>query len=298
MAGEVQHIPVMAREVQEYLRLPAGGCFVDCTLGLGGHSLAAARQVGVTGRLIGIDHDNSALAIAKEKLLSVGVPFDLINDDFRNLPKILDKLGISAVDGMLFDLGISSFQIDDPVRGFSLKADGPLDMRMNPDGPLSAYDLVNSLSEQEISLILRDYGEERWHNRIARNIVEQRTQNPIATTKELSDLVMRSMPRGRDWQKIHPATRTFQAFRIAVNRELESITLALDNCLPYLKNGARICVIAFHSLEDRIVKQKFREFARAEKIELITKKPLRPEEEEARQNPRARSARLRVAQKI
>jgi len=236
--------------------------------------------------------------LAKERLSGCSPQCEFVHDDFRNIDRILDRAGIKAVDGILLDLGISSFQMDDAQRGFSLRGEGPLDMRMNQDSYISAYDLVNSLSEKEIAQILRDYGEERWHNRIARHLVEQRGRNPIATTKDLSDAVMRAIPHGRAWQKIHPATRTFQAFRIAVNRELESLEVALNKCLAYLKSGGRIVVISFHSLEDRIVKQKFRSSAQLGQVSLVVKKPVCPTEKEISENPRARSARLRVAEKI
>jgi 16S rRNA (cytosine1402-N4)-methyltransferase len=198
----------------------------------------------------------------------------------------------------LLDLGLSSFQLNDPKRGFGFRAEGPLDMRMNQDNPLSAFDLVNSLSEREISTILKDFGQERWHNRIARYIVAKRSEKPIETTAELSHVVLKAMPRSSKRQKIHPATRTFQAFRIAVNRELEGLQEALDKCIGSLKIGGRIGVIAFHSLEDRIVKQTFRDMAKSGTVKLIFKKPLRPSDGEVQLNPRARSARFRVAERI
>ena len=293
-----RHIPVMAKEVQEYLHLPAGGCLVDCTLGMGGHTSLLAAQLGPQGRIVAIDRDKQSLQQAKENLAACPTPCEFVHDDFRHVDSILDRLSIQKVDGILLDLGLSSFQLDDVERGFSLRAEGPLDMRMDQESYISAYDLVNSLSEREISQILRDYGEERWHNRIARYMVEQRSRKPIETTAELSDAVLRAIPRGCAHQKIHPATRTFQAFRIAVNRELESLEIALDKCLPFLKPRARICVISFHSLEDRIVKQKFRFYLHRGQLRLVVKKPLRPTENEVGDNPRARSARLRVAEKI
>lgn len=288
------HIPVMHAEVQEYLNLPSGGCFVDCTLGGGGHSKLIASQLGPQGRIIGIDRDRESLHLARENLGDCR-QCDFIHDDFRNIDKILDSLGIDQVDGMLFDLGISSLQLDDPKRGFSLKTEGPLDMRMDQDGCLLAYDLINTLSEHEIALILKDYGQERWHKRIARRIVSKR---PLETTKDLSDIVLEAIPYVSKRERIHPATRTFQAFRIAVNRELESLEIALQKSVGYLKVGARICVISFHSLEDRIVKQRFRFFAKEKRVKLIVKKPLRPQDNEVSQNPRSRSARLRVAERI
>ena len=236
-----------------------------------------------------------ALKIAQENLSEKGAKFNFVHDNFRNIKKILDDLNIKEVDGMLFDLGVSSLQLDDPDRGFSFRGEGPLDMRMNQEGFISAYDLINSLSEHEISKILKEYGQERWHKRIARYIVAQR---PIQSTTELSKVAVMATPAQYRRQKIHPATKTFQAFRIAVNRELESIEIALDKAIDFLKPGGRICVISFHSLEDRIAKIKFREFARNKRAELITKKPIFPQEDETISNPRARSARLRVVQKI
>ena len=301
------HVPVMQKEVQEYLNLSANATFVDCTLGLGGHARLIAEGLGPDGHLIGIDRDAQSLSLAKANLANSVCRKDFVHDDFRNIDKVLDGLKISQVEGMLFDFGISSFQLDKPERGFSIKSDGPLDMRMDQDSFISAYDLVNSLSEQEIASILHNYGEERMSRRIARFLVEERAKKPIESTKELSEIVMRAMPGRLRHQRIHPATRTFQALRIAVNRELESIELALNKCVKYLKKNGRICVIAFHSLEDRIVKQKFRAYTVAQataqgtdsvQLELVVRKPIRPMEEEVIANPRARSARLRVAQKI
>lgn len=298
MSEECYHTPVMQKEVVEALSLPVGGCLVDCTLGMGRHSSLLVRSLGPQGKIIAIDRDRQSLDVAKANLSEMSSQFTFVHDDFRHIDKILDHLGIASVDGILFDLGISSFQLDNQQRGFSIKSNGPLDMRMDQESWLSAYDLVNSLSEKEISKILKDYGEERWHSRIARRLVEARSIRPIETTKELSDIVLKATPRAAGWQKIHPATRTFQAFRIAVNRELESLDIALGKCASYLKPGGRICVISFHSLEDRIVKNTFRSFAQNGDFRLILKKPLYPAEDEVRENPRARSARLRVVEKI
>ena len=257
-----------------------------------------ARAIGPQGYLIGIDRDNLSLEVAKKNLGHFQKQTFFIHDDFRNINKILDERGIEKVDGILFDLGISSFQLDDSSRGFSFKTNGPLDMRIDQMSFLSAYDLINSLSERELSLILKNYGEERWHNRIAHDLVQRRSQSPIQTTSELRETVIKAMPKGHGHQKIDPATRTFQAFRIAVNRELESLEIALNKAIPYVKDSGRICVISFHSLEDRIVKQTFRTFHREGIVRLITKKPLRPGPEEVQRNPRARSARMRVVEKI
>ncbi len=292
------HIPVMLNEVTEYLNPVRGNIVVDGTLGLAGHAEVLLGLIGTQGRLIGIDRDTKALAMAKENLKDHLGQCDLVHDNYSHIDKVLDGLGIQAVDRILLDLGLSSLQLNDPERGFSFREEGPLDMRMDQDSHISAFDLVNSLSEKEMSLILKDFGEERWHNRIARGIVEQRCKSSIETTKDLSDIVMHSIPPRKKWQKAHPATRTFQAFRIAVNRELEGLEEALDKCINALTSGGRIAVIAFHSLEDRIVKHKFRSLAKGGTLNLIVKKPLRPSEHEAEINPRARSARLRIAERI
>jgi 16S rRNA (cytosine1402-N4)-methyltransferase len=293
-----QHIPVLGAEIQQYLNLHPGNCFVDCTIGLGGHSVLLSTQVLPGGRIIGIDRDADSLRLAQENLSSFSGRCDFVRDDFRQLDTILNNLGVEQVDGMLFDLGISSYQLDNPSRGFSLKMDGPLDMRMDQESFLSAYDLINSLSERELAMILRKYGEERLSHRIARFLVAQREKGPLQSTRELCDVVLRAMPAKYHRQKIHPATRTFQAFRIAVNRELESIELALQKAVAYLKVGGRIAVISFHSLEDRIVKHSFRHFAHDKQLRLILKKPLQPTLEERQRNPRSRSARLRVAERL
>lgn len=298
MSSPAEHVPVMPKEVKEYLSLQKGGCFVDATLGLGGHTFLLAPCIGPEGRIIGIDRDAQALKQANVRLGLYAEQCTFVHDNFRNIDKVLSQLGISQVDGMLFDLGISSFQLNDPERGFSFQVEGPLDMRMNQENFLSAYDLINSLSEREISFILKEYGEERWHKRIARYLVSHR---PIETTTDLKEAVLKAIPavyKYKKRQRIHPATRTFQAIRIVVNRELEALDIALDRCIEYLKPRARVCVIAFHSLEDRVVKNKFRDFARAGRVKLLTKKPLFSSEEEVIGNPRARSARLRVAEKV
>ncbi|MFA5088456.1 MAG: 16S rRNA (cytosine(1402)-N(4))-methyltransferase RsmH [Candidatus Omnitrophota bacterium] len=298
MLQEIQHIPVMLKEVVENLNLSPGACIVDCTLGLGGHAVAIAKQIGPQGLLIGIDRDEESIRLARESLQQESARFDIVQDDYRNIDKILDKLGVKKVDGIVFDLGISSYQLSSPARGFSFNSEGPLDMRLDQNSYISAYDIVNSLSEKEISTILRNFGQERWHNRIAHYVVEQRNKKPIASTKDLSDTVLRAIPARFRRQRIHPATRTFQAIRIAVNRELESLEIALEKCINYLKIGGRISVISFHSLEDKIVKEKFRHFNKIGQLSLIVKKPLRPTEEEVRNNGRSRSARLRVAERI
>ena len=298
MMQNAWHTPVMPNEVIGYLNLAFGNCVVDCTMGVGGHAVLIAEKIGTEGRIIGLDRDSGSLAIARENMKVIGTHCDYIHADYRHIDQVLAQLGTREVDGMLFDLGISSFQLNDPERGFSFRLDGPLDMRIDKEAGISAYDLVNSLSQQEIAAILKKYGQERLSNRIARYLVERRLQAPIVSTRDLRDIVLRALPRAATRQKIHPATRTFQAIRIAVNRELESLDVALEKSIGCLKQGARICVVSFHSLEDKIVKEKFRYFSRQGKIKLIVKKPLRPQEEEVNSNSRARSARLRVAEKI
>lgn len=298
MDHQTVHIPVMTREVMQYLNLKPGAIVVDGTLGTAGHAHLMAQAIAAEGSLIGIDRDGHSIAVAAQRLKDFSSQCRLIQDDYRNLDHILNQLEISKVDSMLFDLGISSYQLDNPERGFSLKLEGPLDMRMDQESYISAYDLVNSLSEREISTILRNFGQERWHNRIAHYLVAQRIKNPIESTKDLTDTVLKAIPYRYQHEKIHPATRTFQAIRIAVNRELEALEVVLDKSIDFLKIGGRICVIAFHSLEDRIVKEKFRHFAKAGRLKLIVKKPLRPTDTEMNNNPRSRSARLRVAERI
>lgn len=295
---EPGHIPVMLNEIVEYLRPGEGQTLVDATVGLAGHAQVLSNLVGNRGRIIGIDQDAQILSGAEKQLSNSQGQFHLVHDNFRNVDRVLSGLGIAKVDGILIDCGLSSVQLNNSRRGFGFREEGPLDMRMNQENPVTAYDLVNSLSEKEISDLLRDFGQERWHHRIARAVVRRRTEKPIETTVELSDLVLSAMPRMRKWQKIHPATRTFQAFRIAVNRELEGLEEALAKCGSLLNAGGRMAVIAFHSLEDRIVKQAFKHMAHNGVVKIITKKPLRPSEGEIQTNPRARSARLRIAERI
>ncbi len=297
MSEDQVHIPVMSKEIQEGLNLQPGNVFVDCTLGLAGHAAEVVKVLGPEGRIVGIDRDASSLAVAEQHLSGFNGKKDFVHSDFRYIENILNDLNVDKVNGILLDLGISSFQLDNPDRGFSIRLNGPLDMRMDQENFISAYDLVNSLSERELAIILKKYGEERWHYRIARFLVEERTKHPIETTRELSHAVLRAIPAHNRHQRIHPATRTFQAFRIAVNRELESLEMAMEHCVKRLAPGGRICVISFHSLEDRIVKHKFRQMAKDGLLNLITKKPLRPNDEETSQNIRARSARLRIAER-
>lgn len=295
---EVMHKPVMAKEALESLNLRPGSLVLDATIGCAGHSLLILEKIMPGGRLIGIDRDNESLEYARARLDNFKENVHLVYADFRNLDKALSDLRIDKVDAMLFDLGISSLQLDSPERGFSIKTDAPLDMRMDRASYISAYDLVNNLTEDEISALLRRFGEERWHNRIARFLVRERERQPIVTTGQLSSIVLRAMPRGLGYQKIHPATRAFQAFRIAVNRELESLEEALNKAAEFLNVGGRISVISFHSLEDRVVKNIFKQLYREGRVRLIFAKPQIPRFDEIRENPRSRSAKLRTIEKI
>lgn len=295
---EVMHKPVMAKETLESLNLSPGSLVLDATIGCAGHSLLILEKVMPGGRLIGIDRDNESLEYARARLDNFKENVNLVYADFRNLDKVLSDLRIDKVDAMLFDLGISSLQLDSPERGFSIKTDAPLDMRMDRASYISAYDLVNNLTEDEISALLKRFGEERWHNRIARFLVRERERQPIVTTGQLSSIVLRAMPRGLGYQKIHPATRAFQAFRIAVNRELESLEEALNKAAEFLNVGGRISVISFHSLEDRVVKNIFKQLYREGRVRLIFAKPQIPHFDEIRKNPRSRSAKLRTIEKI
>ncbi|MCQ9207864.1 MAG: 16S rRNA (cytosine(1402)-N(4))-methyltransferase RsmH [Omnitrophica bacterium] len=286
----------MCKELVNYLNLNKGGTVLDCTVGSGGHAEAILKRIGSGGRLIGIDQDRDALDLTKNRLLKRFKNCTLVQANFRNMDTILVELSIDVLDGIIFDLGVSSLQLDSAARGFSIRLDAPLDMRMDSNLKLSAFDLVNFLPEENISDILKNYGQERWHKRIARAIVRERKKSIIVSTRQLVDLVRRVIPYR--YARIHPATRTFQALRIAVNDELTALREGLNKCVGYLKKGARVCVISFHSMEDRIVKRKFRDLAKEEIFQLITKKPIRPTEEETKTNPRVRSAKMRVAEKI
>jgi len=288
----------MMDEVIKSLNLRPQSTVVDCTVGTGGHSIEILKHITPKGRLIAIDRDKESLECAKEELKEYGGSTIFVHNDFRNIDRILDDLQIEKVDAILFDLGISSFQLEAADRGFSIKNDGPLDMRMDRSSYISAYDLVNNLTEEEISSILRAFGQERWHNRIARHLVRARVSQPIATTGQLSSIILKAIPHGLSHSKIHPATRSFQAFRIAVNRELESLEEALRKAVNYLSKGGRMSVIAFHSLEDRIVKNTFKKFFREGRVNLVNNKPVIPEAEEILVNPRARSAKLRTIERI
>jgi len=291
------HVPVLTVEALRFLQPERGGLFVDCTVGLGGHA-RALLEAGAT-RLIGLDRDADALAIARATLARWSDRIELVHADYRSLDEVLDARGITLVDGALADLGVSSLQFDTGGRGFSFQRDEPLDMRMDRSRGETAADLLGRAGETEIADAIFTYGEERFSRRIARAIVEARREAPIATTGRLASLVRRVIPR-RGHMRIDPATRTFQALRIWVNRELEGLDAFLQRAARRLQAGARLVVIAFHSLEDRIVKHTLRalEHATDAAVKVLTKKPLVPTEEEVRRNPRARSAKLRAAERL
>lgn len=294
------HTPVMLKEVLDYLNLGPGKTIVDATIGTGGHSKAIIERIMPSGKLIGIDRDEESLTISKERLSDFSGVCEFAYGNFIDLDTILKSLNIKKIDGILFDLGISSYQLENPNRGFSFQYDGPLDMRLDRNSYICAYDLVNNLNKEEISALLWTFGQERWHNRIAHFLVEERERQAITSTSQLSNIVLKAIPykyRYRHY-RIHPATRTFQAMRIAVNRELETLEVAINKAVEFLDTSARICVISFHSLEDRIVKLTFRKFASLGLIKMITAKPLTPMETEIRGNPSSRSSKLRVAEKL
>jgi len=265
---------------------------VDATVGTGGHAEAILERILPGGRLVGLDRDPEALAVARRRLERFGEAVQLVQANFADLHYVLRALGIARVQGVLMDLGVSGLQLAAPHRGFSFRLAGPLDMRMDPASPVTAADLVNRLSEKELAELLRRYGEEPFAPRIAREIVRRR---PLSTTQELREAILRAVPR-RAWpRRVDVATRTFQALRIAVNRELEALEQALPQAAEVLDPGGRLVVISFHSLEDRIVKHTLR---RAKSLRVLTPKPIRPSPEEVRRNPHARSARLRAAERV
>ncbi|MBI4309642.1 MAG: 16S rRNA (cytosine(1402)-N(4))-methyltransferase RsmH [Candidatus Omnitrophica bacterium] len=298
MAQGPIHIPAMPQEAMRLLDLPSGGTAVDGTLGLGGHAVLMAERLAPDGHLIGIDRDRAALAHAKERLAGLDLKIDLVQGNFKDIGRLLEKIKVQAVNGVLLDLGISSFQLNDPKRGFAFSQEGPLDMRMDAGQGDTAEDLVNRYSEAELARIIREYGEERFAKRIAKAIVYRRAQEKITTTAQLAGIILRALPRGYTRGKIHPATRAFQALRIVVNDELDSLAEGLEQCLNVLKPGGRLCVIAFHSLEDRIVKNTFRRWVQEGRAGPLTKKPLQCSEQECEANPRGRSARVRAIQRI
>lgn len=310
---EFVHKPVLFDECMENLNIKADGIYVDGTLGGAGHSLGIAKSLNKNGTLIGIDRDVEALAVSKQRLADVNPKVIFINDNHKNIKNILSNLGIYKADGILLDLGVSSYQLDNKDRGFSYRFDAPLDMRMNTNDKMTAKTVVNECTKEELIKIFRDYGEEKWATRIAEFIVVERKNKPIETTFELVDIIKAAVPAGAREEKGHPAKRVFQAIRIYVNEEISELENAVRNAIDSLNVGGRLCIITFHSLEDRIVKEVFNEEAKPcicppdfptcvcgkkSRIKLINKKPILPSAEELEVNLRAHSAKLRVAEKI
>lgn len=309
----MKHISVLLDECIKYLNIRPDGVYVDGTLGLGGHSEAILERLTDGGTLIGIDRDDHALEDAGKRLARFGNQVVLVKGNFGDVASILSKLGIPKVDGMMFDLGVSSPQLDDPARGFSYMKDAPLDMRMDERAPLTAADVLNTWSESEIRSILWRYGEERYSGRIAAAIVARREEKPFETTFELVDVIRGAMPAAALREKQHPAKRSFQGIRIAVNDELGSLERMLEEAPDRLEKGGRLLVISFHSLEDRLVKEHIRQREAGctcpkefpvctcgfvQTLKSVTRKPVAPTKEEMERNPRARSARLRIAEKV
>jgi 16S rRNA (cytosine1402-N4)-methyltransferase len=291
------HKSVLSHEALEYLKCEKKKVFLDCTVGAAGHSEEILKRLPPGGRLIGIDKDNKALSIAQERLKKFKGAFKLVKSDFWDFDRVLKDIGVKNIDGMLFDLGISSFQLDDPQRGFSFSKNGMLDMRMDQQAAQPLSDVIKRLSEKELGFILRDLGEERRWRRIAKAIVSARRKAPIDTTFKLAEIIRRNAGY-RAGGRIDPSTRTFQALRIFLNDELTALKQALLKAPDWLAYGARIVVISFHSLEDRIAKHTFKAQAQEGLLKILTKKPVRPRESELAKNPRSRSAKLRAGERL
>lgn len=309
---EFKHTSILLNESVDFLITDKNGIYVDCTMGGAGHSRGFASQLEADGMLIGIDQDDDAIAVASERLLNKFTCKTVVaKSNFKNFAQVLDNMGIEKIDGIFFDLGVSSYQLDCPERGFSYMHDGPLDMRMNQEAKLDAAYIVNHYKEEELADIIHRYGEERWSKRIAQFIVTARKEKPLTTTFELVDVIKKAIPKGARMDGPHPAKRTFQAIRIEVNNELGILADTMETAVNRLKSGGRIGVITFHSLEDRIIKQTFAKLAKGctcppqLPVCVCGKKPLLkktgnivPSKEEVEENPRSRSARLRYAIKI
>lgn len=306
---EFKHVSVLLEETVEHLNIKADGIYVDGTLGGAGHAYQICKRLGAGGRLIGIDQDGEAIRTSAERLKEFGDKVTIVKSNYVNMKQILQDLGIQRVDGIVLDLGVSSYQLDNADRGFSYMEDAPLDMRMDREQGTSAKEIVNTYPESELFRIIKEYGEERFAKNIARNIVKARSDKEIETTLELVDIIRRSMPAKARNGKGHPAKRTFQAIRIECNRELEVLRETLDDMVDLLSDRGRICIITFHSLEDRMVKSNFRKnenpctcppdfpvcvCGNISKGKVITRKPILPSEEEREGNPRSKSAKLRV----
>lgn len=308
-----KHVPVLLEECIENLNIKKDGIYIDGTVGSAGHSNEIIKYLDRNGLLIGIDQDENAIRAATKALTDVTCGIKLVRDNFSNLKYILEDFGIEGFDGLLLDLGVSSHQLDEAERGFSYMHDAPLDMRMDNRSSLTAGDIVNNYSERDLEKIIKDYGEERWAKRIAQFIVKFRADEEIVTTHQLVDVIKKAIPKGARTKGPHPAKRTFQAIRIEVNRELDVIKGTIEAAVEMLNVNGRICIITFHSLEDRIVKNTFKYLAnpcecpqefpiclcnKKPAVKIITRKPITPTEKELGINPRSRSAKLRVAEKI
>ncbi len=310
---DFSHRSVLLDECMEGLNIRPDGVYVDGTAGGAGHSSAIAARLGEGGKLIALDQDETAVAVATERLSVFGSRTQVVRSNFKELEAVCQELEIHEIDGLLLDLGVSSYQLDTASRGFSYQADAPLDMRMDVRNPLTARIIVNEYSEDRIRKILFEYGEERFSSRIASNIIRERERAPIETTGELVEIIKRSIPAAQRDGGHHPAKRSFQALRIEVNAELDVIAPAIRSAVRLLRKGGRVAIITFHSLEDRIVKQTFSELAEGctcpknfpicvcgnrPQVKIVTRKPILPSAEELEQNPRSRSAKLRVAEKL
>lgn len=309
---EFEHQAVLLNEAVEYLNIKKDGIYLDGTLGRAGHSSEILKHLSEQGKLIAVDRDTAAIKAVRERFPGED-RLVLEHSNFQDFDQVFAKLGIEAVDGMLFDLGVSSPQLDNPERGFSYQKDGPLDMRMNPEQKLTAKDIVNNYSQAQLEKIISEYGEENWAARIAEFIVKMRKEKEIDTTADLVEVIKAAIPKAVRRSGGHPARRTFQALRIETNNELEQLKNLIDKAVSYLNPGGRLVIITFHSLEDRIVKHKFRDLAKdctcppdfpicvcdkKSEVKVITRSPIQASKEEKEANPRSRSAKMRVAEKI
>lgn len=310
MSGEFVHVSVLLREAIDGLDIKKDGIYIDCTAGGGGHSIEILKA---GGRLVCFDRDMDAIRAVKKRLVGYEDRYTAVHSNYADFEQALDDLGIDKIDGAIMDLGVSSYQLDEAERGFSYNSDARLDMRMDREAPLSAYEVVNEYDESELARIIFEYGEERFSRRIAQRIVERRSEKPIESTLELSDIIKSAMPAASKAEGHHPAKRTFQAIRIEVNSELSIIAPTIDAIAKRLNKGGRISIITFHSLEDRAVKNAYATLAagctcpndfpvcvcgKKPQVKLVNKKPILPSEKELEDNPRSRSAKLRVAEKI
>lgn len=308
-----EHVSVLLEECIKGLNIKPNGTYVDGTIGGAGHARVICSHLDKLGQFIGLDQDDNALEISKERLQGVAPKVTLVKSNFVDIKQVLERLNIGRIDGMLIDLGVSSHQLDEPSRGFSYMHDAPLDMRMNQDALYNAYELVNTMSKQDLYQVIKMYGEEKWAKRIAEFIIKEREIKPIKTTYELVEVIKKAIPQGARKEGPHPAKRTFQAIRIAVNKELEIIEPTIQDSVLKLKQGGRLCIITFHSLEDRIVKHTFRQLenpctcskdlpvcicGKKPVVKVITRKPILPSVEEIEKNPRSRSAKLRIVEKL